>query len=112
MPAPYAILEAGTVLVGLVASIFMIVVISVDTWEEANYSFTAANNSYRQVTVAASDSELTVYSIRGSLADPWVTYYFYHQYWGLWKLCDVLTGLYFKTTYAQTLQLYLIWRLI
>lgn len=93
MPAPYAILEAGTVLVGLVASLFLIVVFSVDTWEEANYSFTAANNSYRMVTVASSDSDLNVYSIRGALVDPWTTYYFYHQYWGLWKLCDVLTGL-------------------
>lgn len=91
MPAPYAILEAGTVLVGLVASLFLIIVFSVDTWEEANYSFTAANNSYRMVTVASSDSDLNVYSIRGALVDPWTTYYFYHQYWGLWKLCDVLT---------------------
>lgn len=93
MPAPYAILEALTVLLGLLASIILVVVFSVDSWEEATYSFTPANTSYRQVTVAASDAQVTVYSIRGSLADAWSTYYFYYQYWGLWKLCDLLTGL-------------------
>ncbi|XP_061191135.1 uncharacterized protein LOC133199344 [Saccostrea echinata] len=91
MPAPYAILEASTALVGLVGSLFMVLVISVDSWEEADFSLNAVNNSYLQVSVATSNSELTIYSSRESLSDPWTTYYYYYQYWGLWKICDLLT---------------------
>ncbi|XP_062594362.1 uncharacterized protein LOC134255828 [Saccostrea cucullata] len=91
MPAPYAILEAATALVGLVGSLFMVLVISVDSWEEADFSLNAVNNSYLQVTVAASNSELSIYSSRDLLTDPWTTYYYYYQYWGLWKICDLLT---------------------
>lgn len=93
MPAPYAILEASTALVGLVGSIVVIIVVSMDSWEEADFSFTASNTSYLQISVASSKMDVTTYSSRGSLTDAWSTYYYYYQYWGLWRICDLLTGL-------------------
>jgi hypothetical protein len=92
MPAPYAILEASTVLVGLVGSLIVILVISMDSWEEADFSFTPTNTSYLQISVASSRTDVTMYNIRASLTDAWSTYYYYYQYWGLWRICDLLTG--------------------
>lgn len=90
MPSPLVILASLSVVVGILGSVFILLAISVDSWEEIDFSVVEANSSTLQVTPAASRSDVTVYEELGS-----GTYYFlYYQYGGPWKLCDLLTGKY------------------
>lgn len=87
MPSPLVILASLSVVVGILGSVFILLAISVDSWEEIDFSVVEANSSTLQVTPAASRSDVTVYEELGS-----GTYYFlYYQYGGPWKLCDLLT---------------------
>ncbi|XP_061191134.1 uncharacterized protein LOC133199343 [Saccostrea echinata] len=87
MPSPLVILASLSVVVGILGSIFILLAISVDSWEEINFSMTSTNTSSLTITPATSRSDVTVYHNINT-----DTYSFmYYQYGGPWKLCDLLT---------------------
>lgn len=90
MPSPLVILASLSVVVGLIGSVFILLAISVDSWEEIEFSVISANTSTVSVTSAGSRSEVTVYKDLSS----GIYYFLYYQYGGPWKLCDLLSGNY------------------
>ncbi|XP_022312861.2 uncharacterized protein LOC111117919 [Crassostrea virginica] len=88
MPSPLVILASLSVVVGILGSVFIFLAISVDSWEEIDFSaFNMTNSSTLEITPATSRSDVTVYKELASGTN----YFLYYQYGGPWKLCDLLT---------------------
>ena len=106
MTSPLVILVSCAVAVGVVGSLFIIISLSVDAWEDmsfdssvlAPYSVVNASEDYF-VTLASSDSDYATLekSERSIDANGTVTtsvkpYYLYSSYTGVWRICDTLSG--------------------
>lgn len=106
MTSPLVILVSCAVAVGVVGSLFIIISLSVDAWEDmsfdssvlAPYSVVNASEDYF-VTLASSDSDYATLekSERSIDANGTVTtsvkpYYLYSSYTGVWRICDTLSA--------------------
>ncbi|KAK3092071.1 hypothetical protein FSP39_024910 [Pinctada imbricata] len=98
MTSPLVILVASSVVVGVVGSIFILLAISVNSWEETDYDDTQFTQYYTnnsddtiQVTPRASKNDYILYKYRVSSSDAWQTYFLYYEYGGAWRLCDTLS---------------------
>lgn len=98
MPSPLVILASLSVVVGILGSVFIFLAISVDSWEEIDFSaFDMTNSSTLEITPATSRSDVTVYKELASGTN----YFLYYQYGGPWKLCDLLTGKYYNSNWKE-----------
>ena len=104
--SPLIILVAHATVVALIGSLFIIVSLSVDAWEEitfdtsvlAQYAVANASNEYF-ATLASSESEYSTLEkseisvdVNGTVTTTVKPYYLYNNYVGVWRICDTLSG--------------------
>ncbi|KAL4240470.1 hypothetical protein ACF0H5_001262 [Mactra antiquata] len=101
MTSPLILLVCGAVLSGVIGSLFIIIALAVDSWQDVTYDisklakYTSANaSSEYQTTLASSDYDYStlIYSVsNGTATISQTTFYLYPFYSGVWKRCDQLT---------------------
>ncbi|XP_069123515.1 uncharacterized protein [Argopecten irradians] len=96
MTSPLIILVASAVITGAFGSLFILLAIAVDTWQEVYYDtsvfspYTNDNTTSIHITLASSSSSYITY--REEQSDgTWIPYYLYNTYSGVWRVCDTLS---------------------
>ena len=108
MASPLVILVSCAVGVGVIGSLFIIIALSVDAWEElsfdssvlARYSVVNASEDYF-ASLAPSSTDFTTLNksersidANGTVTTQVKSYYLYSSYTGVWRMCDTLSGMY------------------
>ena len=106
MASPLVILVSSAVAVGVLGSLFIIIALSVDAWEEmsfdssvlAKYSVANASEVYT-ATLASSETDFAILNesersidSNGSVTTQVKSFYLFPSYTGVWRICDSLSG--------------------
>lgn len=108
MTSPLILLVFGAVISGVLGSLFIIISLAVDSWEEVTFSTDVlskyqTNNSEYYCVVATSSSNFSLLRHNkteiknGNLTSSFQYYYLYSTYSGVWRMCDTLSGNLFQS---------------
>ncbi|KAK7502488.1 hypothetical protein BaRGS_00006441 [Batillaria attramentaria] len=99
MPSPLLLLVASAVLLGGLATLIVVVAISVDAWQEIDFDeaklreINASTNINLESLSSTTQFYKVVLKIHGSSANVTEEVYWVHSSTnGLWRTCDHLTG--------------------
>lgn len=96
MTSPLIVLVASAIIVGLVGSLFILLAIGVDSWQEFTFDssvFSAyTSNSTGTIYVTLPTQSNWFITFREYANDVWTTTYLYPEYGGAWRLCDTMSG--------------------
>ncbi|XP_045214417.2 uncharacterized protein LOC123564716 [Mercenaria mercenaria] len=103
MTSPLILLVFGAVISGVLGSLFIIISLAVDSWEEVTFNTDTlskyqVNNSEYYCVVASSSSNYSILRHNtteiknGNLTSSFQYYYLYSTYSGVWRMCDNLSA--------------------
>ncbi|KAJ8318011.1 hypothetical protein KUTeg_003102, partial [Tegillarca granosa] len=95
MTSPLIVLVASAIIVGLVGSLFILLAIGVDAWQEFTFDssvFSAyTSNTTGTIYVTLPTQSNWYITFREFSENVWKTTYLYSEYGGAWRLCDTMS---------------------
>lgn len=94
MASPLIVLVACAVAVGIAGSIFIIIPLAVDDWEEYQYDdttlqqYTSNKSDVYEVVLPTEKNGYIKFTVKNTST----SHYVYPEFCGVWKMCDRMSG--------------------